>query len=884
MRSRSRSQARQVGMSMIEVLVAITILAVAFVIALSLYDAARKSFKKGENVSEQQQAVRIASDKLNADLRMAGYNYNPDGDIARPDEQIEGAFDTAVTIRADYDAEDPTASVTPETTLATGGAFSTVSTGNDEIVTYVLAKPDGSSPDTLTFYADLHSPRTGVVQQVDIPHVALTQDNPPYTLYRVTLSNTDGSPVKTPLVENIRSMTYTYYAQDGTQVASAGGSETATSKAARASIRRVTLDLVGLTREPDVGWTDTTDTHASTRAYRKFDLTSDVAPRNLGMKGVRDIMSDVVPPSKPGAPTLYTGHCGGLYVTWPANPSADAVVGYRVNFGTVSSSPTGLRSAAETSAYVGGLSAATMYYVTIQALDAAGNVSVNSDERSATTTNTTTPKVPTSLTATTNLTSSVRLSWAAVTENTSSVSGDPHSPMIRDLGGYRVYRGATGSFTPATGNKIGDETTVLPLDSPLFLDVTAVNCRPYYYKVTAVDTPCGLESAATAGAAGQATSAVKPQPPANVQAYLLYGNNVRVVWQAVTQDVNGGQIAIDTYKVWRAGPVPVATDPGTLDYSYIGNVVGSLDYIDTHAPSTPADQQIYYRVSAIDDCPNESDLSSSAYPTCSFTGSVQFTTPTEGQPVAGVVTVTATVAGGTDTYTQATFTYTHVSQGVTRTQVVAGAGPSWSDSWLANPPGQYRLDVTVQNSTGCTRSATVHVVYAQSNVGCCLSPPNPTQNPVTMTCSSGAPGCKEVSYQMINNGCLTAVAINSMTVTWVDEVANGAKAAGVKFDGSTIWSVLPNSTSPATNAAFSTPKPQIAVNRNSSNPVNVTYVFDKVASAGVKVKGKWTYYQDTMTTTYGFVLLDSAGAETAVTGTCGPSQGMFQNFIVEQHQ
>ncbi len=882
MKTRNGWRVGQAGMTMIEVLVSLTILAVAFVIALSLYDAARKSFKKGENATEQQQAVRIAFDKLNSDLRMAGYNFNADGDIGRPDEQIEGAFGSAVTIRADFDGEDATASVTPETTLATGGAFSTVSTGNDEIVTYVLAKPDGSSPDTLTFYADLHSPRTGVVQQVNIPHVALTQGNPPYTLYRVTLSNTDGSPVKTPLVENIRTMNFTYYASDGIEVTSPGGTDTPTVKAQRAGIRRITVDLVGLTREPDLGWVDTTDTNATTRAFRKFELTGDVSPRNLGMKGVRDVMSDLVPPSKPGAPTLYPGHCGGLYVTWPANPSADGVVAYRVNFGTVSGSLSGMRSTTVTSLYVGGLSAATIYFVAITAMDAAGNVSVNSDERSATTTNTTTPKAPTDLTATTDLTSSVRLAWVAVTENMSNVSGDPESPLIRDLGGYRVYRGSSSDFTP-TAPPLATESTVLPLDSPLYLDVTAVNCRLSYYKVTAVDTPCGLESASTASAAGRATSTVNPQPPANVQAYILSDNHVSVAWQAVTQDVNGGQITIDTYKVWRAGPAPEATDPGTLEYSYIGSAVGALEYLDGQAPSTPSGYKIYYRVSAIDDCPNESDLSSSAYPVCSFTGTVQIATPTEGQPVAGVVAVEATIAGGTDTYTRATFTYTHSTLGVTRTHEAAGAGPSWTDSWLANPPGLYTIDVAVQNSTGCTRSATVHV-NAAASVGCCLSPPNPTMNPVTMTCSTGAAGCKEISYQMINNGCLTAVAINSMLVTWVDVVANGAKIATAKFDGSTIWNVSPYSTSPATSPAFTTPKPQISVSRNSSNPVIVTYVFDKVTSSGVKNHGVWTYYQDTMTTSYDFVLLDSEGAETLVTGTCGPSEGMFQNFIVEQHQ
>ena len=126
--------------------------------ALVLYDASRKSFKKGENVTEQQQAVRVAFDRLNADLRTAGLNYNPDGDPDRLDEQIEAAYDTAIVVRADFDAEDPAANTTPESDLD-GGAFLAVSTGNDEIVTYALAKPDGSSTGAIAFFADVRDQR-----------------------------------------------------------------------------------------------------------------------------------------------------------------------------------------------------------------------------------------------------------------------------------------------------------------------------------------------------------------------------------------------------------------------------------------------------------------------------------------------------------------------------------------------------------------------------------------------------------------------------------------------------------------------------------------------------------------------------------------------------
>ena len=42
------------GMSLIEVVVATAVLVVAILIALTVYDAARSSFKKGENATVQQ--------------------------------------------------------------------------------------------------------------------------------------------------------------------------------------------------------------------------------------------------------------------------------------------------------------------------------------------------------------------------------------------------------------------------------------------------------------------------------------------------------------------------------------------------------------------------------------------------------------------------------------------------------------------------------------------------------------------------------------------------------------------------------------------------------------------------------------------------------------
>jgi len=275
------------GLALVEVLVSLTILALAVVIALAVYDRSRRAFQVAENVAEQQQAVRVAFDLLIEDLRATGLNTNPDRSALRPDEPLEALFDTAVTLRADFDGHDPALSEVPEQALA-GLAFQTVSTANDEIHTYVLAKANGSSNDVLTFEADTGpGPRDGVVETVTVPGVALAHDDPPYTLYRVRLDE-DGTPTRTPLIDNVRALSFRYHDGAGNSVLAIGGTDAPADVRARGGVRRITVELEALTRDPDPAWEDTADPDPRTRAYRKFRLTGDVTPRNLGRIALRD--------------------------------------------------------------------------------------------------------------------------------------------------------------------------------------------------------------------------------------------------------------------------------------------------------------------------------------------------------------------------------------------------------------------------------------------------------------------------------------------------------------------------------------------------------------------------------------------------------------------
>jgi hypothetical protein len=877
MRTRTNGES---GFSLIEALVATAVLVIAIIIALTVYDAARKSFKKGENATVQQEEVRIAYDRLTADLRMLGFNANPDGSTARPDEQLEVALDHAIIFRGDFDAEDPGRVNDHEGALA-GGAFSVVSTGNDEVVGYVLGKPGPSGPtgpDTITFSADVDDqPRDGNVTAVTVNNVVLNPTNPPYTLYKISLNNNVGTCcsgdfiVRTPIVENVRNLTFQYFdATSVAPIAAPGSTELAAVKTTRAGVTRFNVSLVGMTKDPDMNVVDASDTAAP--KYRKFELRGDVVPRNMRMKGMQDLDSDSVPPSKPATPTLLAGHCGGLIVSWALNPSGDGVTQYRVNYGPSAGTVAGTRSTVGPPLFLDGLTPNATTYVSIQAQDAAGNISIKSNEANTVVTNLNTPSAPAGASATNNQIGAVHLTWTPVTTNTASVpAADPIAPAIRELAGYRIYCGDTSGVAASGSPKITESQARAPA-SPPYDDTNVVNCHPYYYRVTAVDT-CGTESAPTSAFSGQSTTTVAPQAPTNVQAFRIAAGQSSVTWSAVDHDVANNAITIKAYDVYRSG-VMLKTDPSSsavFPSSPIGTATG-LSYDDYAVPAMTALQTIWYRVVAKDECVNYSAPSNLAEPLCPFSGTVVFNTPTNGGVVAGPVTVTVSVVGGTDTYTGITITYTHATTGLTRTFTSSTTGTTWTDNaWLAMPAGPYTVTATVTNSGGCSSTTSIQV-NGGSVVGCCLSiyPMATTQ----VTCAAGPPkDCKQVSYSIGNDRCLTKVSLTGMTVTWTDNSGNKPRWETAKFNGSAIASNAAGiwtetyagnpEVGTATKSNFSSPAPTVpyATPMNGTNTTVVTYVFDKDTKQGSK---KNTF----STNQFVFILLDALDQPSSLTTTC----------------
>ena len=792
----------ETGFSLIEMLLAAAIFSIVAAVAFIFYTAAQKSYKAGENFSDQQQSTRVAFDRMISDIRLAGFNTNPDGDASRVDEQVEGAWDTAVTIRGDFDFEDPAASTSPEAALA-GAVYNVVSTGNDEIVTYVLAKPGPSGPDTLTLVLDPDRPRAKSNKTISIPNIALVQDDPPYTLYRVTLADVTGafptSPnassdfIYEPVADNLKSMAFQYRPDSGVLLNpdtpadpsdDLGGADA--NSVARSRIRRIAVNLVGMTPDEDLDFVDATDATATTH-YRKFDLQSDVNAENLGKTGMKDI--DITPPGNPTGVAVVPGHCEGMLVKWDPPSTASGVTAYTIKYWP-SGSPTTFSTTSVTyphneygvvdydgHGFVAGLTSGVSYCFQVQARDLIGNQSgwaPSSSWPCATVAEASTPGTPQGLSATGNgtlaaLDSQVTLTWSEVRANNSALTGDPDliggNTILRDPAGYKLYRDTTAGFTPDDATNLLAGTSVLGVGVTTYTDTNVANCRTYYYKLVASDT-CDVVGTASTEESGHGQTTIEPSRPLGLSVTRSGPGTVALSWSPVTTKVDSTSAYIDLYKIYRSKQ-PLGTQASSLsagDYSLL-TTTATNTYTENLAGQDISDLNngyvFFYTVSAADLCGNESLKSYPGEASCVFNGTLT-TTPPDGDTGAGIIPIGMTISG------PVTFTRARV-----RIPSVSGPGdvydqqdlsypftfPSWNAA--ASGPGDYTIQWEVEFNSGC-----VQTVYTQfsvaANLACQISPTNPNLYP-----TKGKPTDqnRKVTWDIVNNSGLD-LEITSMNVSW----------------------------------------------------------------------------------------------------------------------
>lgn len=760
------------GFSLIEMMVASAIFAVAAAVAFILYSAAQKSYKTGDNAVEQQQTTRVAFDRMISDLRLAGFNHNPDGDTTRVDEQIEGAWDTAITVRGDFDFEDPTASVTPEVALA-GTAYNVVSTGNDEVVTYALAKPGPAGPDTLTIRIDPDRPRTKALSTVVIPNVALVHDDPPYTLYRITLADVAGafpsSPQSAsaftyePVAENIRSLSLRYTSVGGFLVNAdtpddpsddIGGDDAA--EVQREQIRRIHVDLVGMTPDEDLDYTDIGESLAVASHFRKFDLQTDINPENLGKAGVKDV--DITPPDAPTNVTLVPDHCQGMLVKWDQPSSTSGVSSYVVKY-YVSGSPSAFSTVSATyphidygvidydgHAFVSGLTMGADYCFQVQAKDSGGNQSgwsPGSSPPCATVTEASTPGTPLNLAATgggslSPLDSEINITWDEVQANANTVTGDPDliggNTILRDGTGYKLYRAETSGFTPNDATNLVEGPSIIGNGVTQFSDTSVVNCRDYYYKLVAVDG-CNIAGSVSDEVVGRAETTVAPTKPSGLSGTKGSGGIVDLTWTPVTTKIDATPTVIDTYNVYRYQGIS-GLSPSSLPLSSF-TLIGSTSinsYADNLGPTENAalnqGYSFYYAVTAADACGNESEKSDPSEVFCAFSGDL-IVSPGDGDTNAGIVLINLDVVNSTDNFLRArvripnpsvptTFVY---DQEVFSFPFVF---PAWDTSAVGN--GTYSIFWEVENDSGCIQTLATSFEVSDT-LACQITPLFPDMSP-----------------------------------------------------------------------------------------------------------------------------------------------------------
>src|ERR1051326_1393869 len=508
---RAVDNSRQRGFSLAEVMVASAIMVIVIVGILLLYDRANKVFKTGNEAAELQQNVRVAYDRMVADIRMAGFDYKRGGPLLPGQSAAPWA---PASVYSNGTIVTPT---TPNghTSPANNGGdpnlesaqFPIVTTGNDEIVTYALAATGtapGTAPNnqTITFYADTSVPRNAypggsAESTVTITGVDLTNQHPPYTLYRFTIAN-DGTIQRTALADNIRSLNFFYYedqngasplkdAANANFVTDAGGSGqydpavvnsiNSGNRVVRKKIRSIRVRLVGMSSVADTNYNDTSTAngqYSSTNTagepqfatatiapnYRRLTVDTLIAPRNLGLTGLAQTF--LQPPPQPTPPDVCFGYCGIVVVSWnpnSTNPNATYVVEWdRSQTGQYSHS----YDAGTSNSYAVDLTQEDLsqsFWFRVRALNAGGGV-VSTNQMSASAANATQPNPPLTVSATggngiPSLTGKVRVSWTAPTQpNSGSAScSSGHNPSatayLHEIRGYRIFRGSSSNFNPS---------------------------------------------------------------------------------------------------------------------------------------------------------------------------------------------------------------------------------------------------------------------------------------------------------------------------------------------------------------------------------------------------------------------------------------------------
>jgi len=434
--------------------------------------------------------------------------------------------------------------------------------------------------------------------------------------------------------DNVAVSGYTVY-RNGSAFAAVGGS---------------VLSYTDSTVSPSTTYTYTVD--AFDAAGNHSGLSQPVTVTTLGQ-------ADTTPPSVPAGLAATAGPAGEVDLSWTASTDNAGVAGYTVyrNGSSIGSASGSATTFADRS-----VSSATDYAYTVDAYDAAGNHSGQSNAAAITTTDWTPPTAPTGLSASAVTSSEVDLSWQAATDNVG-------------VAGYTVYRGGSAVATLGSG-------VLAYADTGLGHGVT------YSYTVTAFDAT-GNTSPQSSPASATTPDDVAPTTPGGLSATATSSTSVSVSWSASSDNV-----AVTGYNVYRDGALLATVAAGTLTYADTV-AVGS-----THS----------YTVDAFDAAGNHSATPATVTVTTPTSDTTPPTTPTGLTATAPNWTqVNLSWAAATDNVGVAGYTVYRNGAAIT---TVGGGTLSYADT-AVTPATNYSYSVDAFDAAGnhsnASAPAAVHV-------------------------------------------------------------------------------------------------------------------------------------------------------------------------------
>ena len=289
----------------------------------------------------------------------------------------------------------------------------------------------------------------------------------------------------------------------------------------------------------------------------KTTAPSQVIPGSV--LSTNNITTDSIPPSVPTALAASAVTLNSFTLGWAASSDNVGVAGYNVYRNGVKINTA---TNTTTSYSVTGLTPNTAYSITVSAVDAAGNQSVQSTALNVTTAkDATAPTVPTTLTATSVTATSFTLGWKASTDNVG-------------VSGYNIF--LNGLQTNAALNTTTSfNVTGLAANTTYAATVTAVDAAG---NQSAASTPLNVTTL-------QAKDSIAPTAPTNLTAANATNTSFTLGWTASTDNVK-----VTGYDIYRNGTkINTNTDIGTT-YSVTGLAPNSTYAITVKAKDSTGNQ------------------------------------------------------------------------------------------------------------------------------------------------------------------------------------------------------------------------------------------------------------------------------------------------------